>query len=74
MRKIYRKLTKDQKARDVIFSSTLSDYTTETSEDTIQEVTSENLNETYGTDRNKIELLKDDKFFRDYKKYNIIRQ
>ena len=75
MKKVYKKLTKDQKARGVIFSSTLSKYTTETIEDTMHEVTKENLHDTFGTDRDKIELLKDDKFFNNGPwKYNIIRK
>ena len=70
MRKIYRKLTKDQKERGVIFSSTLSKATTELSGDTIHEV--------FATDTDKwatIERLKDDSFFNGSPwKYNIIRQ
>lgn len=70
MRKIYRKLTKDQKERGVIFSSTLSKATTELAGDTIHEV--------FATDKDKwitIERLKDDSFFNNSPwKYNIIRQ
>ena len=70
MRKIYRKLTKDQKERGVIFSSTLSKATTELAGDTIHEV--------FATDADKwvtIERLKDDSFFNGSPwKYNIIRQ
>lgn len=71
MRKIYKRLTADQKARGVIFSSTLSSATTELEGDTIHEV--------FETDRDKydvIERLKDDKFFDGNTcgwKYNIIR-
>lgn len=71
MHKIYKRLTADQKARGVIFSSTLSRATTELASDTIHEV--------FETDRDKydvIERLKDDKFFNGNTcgwKYNIIR-
>ena len=70
MRKIYKKLTEDQKKRNVIFSSCLSVYTTEQETDTIHEVlnTDEDKNET-------IKRLKDDKFFnKSHFKYNIIRR
>lgn len=69
MRKIYRKLTKDQKERGIIFSSTLSRYTTELTTDTIHEVHKDDP-DAY----NKIQRLKDDKFFNNSPwKYNIIR-
>lgn len=69
MRKIYRKLTKDQKERGIIFSSTLSKCTTETSDCTIHEVHKDDPQASY-----KIANLKDDKFFNDSPwKYNIIR-
>lgn len=69
MRKVYRKLTKDQKERGVIFSSTLSRAKTELVGDTIHEVKADDP-ERY----EKIERLKDDKFFRDSCwNYNIIR-
>jgi hypothetical protein len=68
MRKIYRKLTKEQKARNVIFSSCLSVDTFESG--TIHEVYSNEQDK-----RTKIERLKDDKFFnRSHYKYNIIKQ
>ena len=70
MRKIYKRLTADQKKRGVIFSSTLSKYTTETSNDRIHEV--------FADDEDKhitISNLKDDAFFNGSPwKYNIIRQ
>ena len=70
MRKIYKKLTKDQINRGVIFSSCLSVYKFETIEDTIHEV----LN----TQKDKDEIirrLKDDKFFKNsHFKFNIIRK
>ena len=69
MKKLYKKLTKDQKERGVIFSSCLSTHSTELEDDTIHEVMKE--------DRGKIltiKRLKDDKFFRDsHFKFNIIR-
>lgn len=67
MRKLYRKLTKDQKERNVIFSSSLSEDKNEGK--TIYEVlrTDDDL-------YTKIERLKDDKFFnRSHYNYNIIR-
>lgn len=70
MRKIYRKLTKDQKERGVIFSSTLSKATTELAGDIIHEVFADDVNR-YET----ISNLKDDNFFNGSPwKYNIIRQ
>lgn len=70
MRKIYRSLTADQKARGVIFSSTLSKAKNELEGDIIHEV--------FETDSDKlatIERLKNDKFFNGSPwKYNIIRQ
>ena len=77
MRKIYKKLTNDQKLRGVIFSSTLTEGNkTELITDTIHEVTKENLYKcSEGTD--KIKLLLDDSFFSGSDspfKYNIIRK
>lgn len=69
MRKIYKSLTADQKARGICFSSTLSRHTTELSTDTIHEVHKDDLDKW-----NTIERLKDDKFFNGGPwKYNIIR-
>jgi len=59
MRKIYKPLTADQKSRGVIFSSTLSNATTEEECDTIHEV-KETDRDVYGT----ITRLKDISFFR----------
>lgn len=74
MKKVYKKLTEDQKKLGVIFSSTLSKFRTEQSEDTTHEVTEDNINNTSGP-KNKIELLKDDKFFNNsHWNYNIIRE
>jgi hypothetical protein len=70
MRKVYKKLTEDQKLRGVIFSSCLSVYNTEQSKDTIHEV--------YKDDDDKdivIERLLNDKFFNNsHFKVNIIRR
>jgi len=68
MRKVYKKLTEDQKSRGVIFSSQLRPGTI------IHEVTKDNLYDcSKGT--NKIELLKDDSFFNNSLfKYNEIRE
>lgn len=67
MIKIYRKLTKDQKERGVIFSSCLSP--TKYENGTIHEVKKDDPDK-----ENKICNLKDDKFFNGSQfKYNIIR-
>lgn len=67
MRKLYRKLTKEQIKRGVVFSSCLSVDKVE--HDTIHEVF--NFNE---ESLIKIERLKDDKFFNSsHFKFNIIR-
>jgi hypothetical protein len=70
MRKVYKKLTEEQKARGVIFSSCLSVYRFETTNDTKHEVLSTD------TDKyEKITRLKDDKFFNNsHFKFNVIRQ
>lgn len=68
--KIYRKLSKKQINKGVIFTSTLSPYKFETSETITHEVF---LNDT--DKEEKIKRLKDDKFFnKSHFKYNIIRQ
>jgi len=70
VKKVYKKLTEDQKKRGVIFSSCLSVYRFETTQDTKHEV----LN----TEEDKddiIRRLKDDKFFnQSHFKFNIIRK
>ena len=70
MRKIYKRLTADQKERGVIFSSTLSKATTELKGDLVHEV--------FASDPDKdriIKNLKNDKFFENSPwKYNIIRR
>ena len=60
MRKLFKKLTADQKARGVIFSSTLSKHTTEHAKDTIHEVFKDDPKK-----YEKIRNLKDIKFFKD---------
>lgn len=78
MKKIYKKLTKEQKARGVIFSSCLSAYRTEMLDDNIHEVlkTEDDI-----TRDKKIGLLLDDKMFNSYTgtvkcpwKFNIVRR
>ena len=67
MRKIYRKLTKEQKEAGVIFSSCLSPVKYETG--TIHEVKADDPDR-----ENKIRNLKDDKVFNGSQyKYNFIR-
>lgn len=67
MRKIYRKLTKDQKQRHVIFSSEL--YPSGVVHEVIQDPV------TFIHDSEKIDRLRDDRFFNDSPyKYNLIRQ
>lgn len=70
MKKIYKKLTKEQKERDVIFSSCLSEYREEMDDDTIHEVRK--------TDEDGdiiIKRLLNDKFFNaSHYKYNIVRR
>ena len=69
MQKIYKKLTKKQIKRGVIFSSCLSKCRTEQEEDNIHEVLkgSDDIN-------NHIRRLKDDSFFNGSPwRYNIIR-
>ena len=70
MKKIYKQLTQEQKARGVIFSSALSKSTVEQEDDTIHEVTNRDRDGS-----RQITLLKDDKFFNNSPwKNNIIRQ
>ena len=86
MKKIYKKLTEEQKKRGVIFSSCLSEYRTEQKNDEIHEVFK--INEEYFKNkpayesikfRNENDLiikrLKDDKFFNDsHWNFNILRR
>lgn len=66
MKKVYKKLTKEQKAEGIIFTSTLSRYREEQSTDRTHKV--------YASDVDKwetIERLKDDKFFNGLPNYNF---
>lgn len=70
LQKIYRSLTKDQKVKDIVFSSALSITKSDRDSDTIHHV----LNTDEDKD-DKIRRLKDDSFFNNSPyKYNIIRQ
>lgn len=69
MKNIYRKLTKEQEQRGVIFSSTLSNETKEQIGDTTHEVFNKDEFKLV-----KIDRLKKADFFNEYKKYNIIRK
>uniref|UniRef100_A0A6H2A6I6 Uncharacterized protein n=1 Tax=viral metagenome TaxID=1070528 RepID=A0A6H2A6I6_9ZZZZ len=71
MQKVYKGLTQEQKDKNIIFTSTLSEYRTETLLDLTHEVKS--------TDTNKevtVERLLNDSFFNSSPlwKYNIIRK
>lgn len=69
MRKVYKKLTADQKERGVIFSSCLSRCRSELVGDTIHEVMKDDPDKS-----ETIRRLKDDKFFNGSSwNYNIIR-
>jgi len=84
MKKIYRKLTEEQKKRGVIFSSCLSEYKTdeyktEQEKNIIHEVFNlEKEKQTkvyFDKNQEKIALLKNDKFFNSGNwNFNIIRQ
>lgn len=68
MRKKYRKLTREQRERNVVFSSCLSEDGSEIG--TIHEVRADDPERSI-----KIELLMDDRFFnRSHFRYNIIRK
>ena len=69
MKKIYLKLTEEQKKEGIIFMSTLSKYKVEQEGDTTHIIYSDNRN------NNKKHLLLDDKFFDNSPfNYNIIRK
>ena len=68
MKNIYRKLTKDQKERGVIFSSVLAKEINKYEEDMVHEV----FEDTYNKEL-VIKRLSDAKFFSESYKYNIIR-
>lgn len=70
VRKIYKKLTEEQKQKGVIFSSCLSVYRTEQKDDNIHEVLSCDVEK-----HEKIDRLTDDSFFnKSHFKFNIIRK
>lgn len=69
MRKVYKELTPDQKARGVIFSSEL------VGGGKVHEVTQDDMREDAKYYRKKINRLLDDSFFNgSHYKYNLIRQ
>lgn len=69
MKKVYKKLTEEQKKRNVIFSSCLSVARDELKNDTIHEILKDDDNQS-----ETIRRLKDDKFFNSSSwKFNIIR-
>ena len=86
MIKVYKKLTKDQLRRNVVFSSCLSVYRSEMENDNIHEVFKINEKEynllsnfnksIFREDRKKeVQRLKDDKFFNESRfNFNIIRE
>ena len=70
MKKVYKKLTDEQKERNVIFSSCLSVARNELENDTIHEVLKDDLDK-----GEKIIRLTDDKFFNSsHWVFNIIRE
>ncbi len=70
MKKVYKKLTAEQKARGVIFSSCLSEYRQEMENDTIHEVKKGQKDTTEVITR-----LLNDKFFNNsHLNYNIVRR
>ena len=70
MRKLNKKLTKEQKERGVVFSSCLSEYRGEMECDTVHEVKSTDEDK-----ENTIGRLLNDKFFNaSHFKYNIVRR
>ncbi len=69
MKKVYKKLTEEQKDKGIIFSSCLSEYRTELETDTIHELTGKE--EDYNKQK---ERLMDDSFFNNSNfEFNIIR-
>lgn len=73
MTKLYRKLTKEQRERGVYFSSTLSNYRTETASDKVHEITHEEYRENASECEKKEARLRNSSFFDGLYKYNIIR-
>ena len=73
-KKIYRPLLKEQKERNILFSSTLSEYKFETLESTRHELSEELYVDDYKEFKRREGLLKDDSFFNmSPYNYNIIR-
>jgi len=70
IRKVYRKLTADQKARGIIFSSCLSEHTQEMEGDRVHEVKAGEE----GADETIKQLLNDSFFNASHFKYNIVRR
>ena len=70
MKKIYKKLTKDQTTRGVIFSSCLSTETTEQNNDTVHEVLQGDVDKHTVINR----LLNDSFFDNSPYNYNIVRR
>ena len=74
MKKIFLKLTKDQRERKVYFSSTLSTEKFETSDATRHEITTAEYLKDWKEAEKKESRLRDDKFFNNsHFKFNIIR-
>jgi len=74
MQKIYLPLLKEQKERNIYFSSTLSEYRFETTETTRHEISWEELKQDYNQAMEKERLLRKDKFFQNsHFNYHIIR-
>ena len=86
MKKVYKKLTEDQKKRGVVFSSCLSEYRTEQPDDLRHELFKINeedfknkpgyeLKKVIDNQNRKIINLKDDKFFNSsHWNFNIIKE
>ena len=74
MKKIYLPLLKEQRERNIYFSSTLSAHRFETTETTRHEISLKELQEDSNEANEKESRLKDDKFFNNsHFNYNIIR-
>jgi len=72
MKKLYKKLTNDQKNRGIIFSSTLSKETIEQEEDTMHEISTDKNSQAQKETRER--LLNDSFFNNSPYNYNIIRK
>jgi len=69
MKKVYKELTGEQKKREIVFSSCLSEFRTELETDTIHELTGKE--EDYNIQKER--LLNDSFFNNSYFKFNIVR-